>query len=92
MKIVLHIERLVLEDLGLGPPGSAALAGALQAELGRLLAAQGLAANWRSGKALPYLRGAALTLPPAEPGGRHAHALGARIAASVHACIGGGTR
>ncbi|MBC8737670.1 hypothetical protein F6X40_12760 [Paraburkholderia sp. UCT31] len=92
MKIVLHIERLVLEELSLGPPGGAVLAEAMLAELGRLLAAGGLAANWRSGGASPYLRGPTLTLPPTEPSGRHVDALGARIAASVHACIGGGTR
>ncbi|WP_233809210.1 hypothetical protein [Paraburkholderia sp. HP33-1] len=95
MRIVLHIERLVLEDLGLSARGNAVIAAALQAELGRLLAAEGLAAHWRGGRALPYLRGAALTLPPPEAGGRgvyDAHALGARIAASVHGCIGGGAR
>ena len=53
MDIHLHIDRVVLEDVTLPPGGRAALGTALEAELGRLLAAGGLAEGWQAGAALP---------------------------------------
>jgi hypothetical protein len=53
--IRLHIERLVLDGLPVGPGGAARLQAAMQAELARLLASGRLNPALRSGGAIPEL-------------------------------------
>ena len=88
MDIHLHIDRVVLEDVTLPPGGRAAFGTALEAELGRLLAAGGLAEGWQAGAALPRLAAGPVSLAgsPAD--------LGAGIARAVYGGLGpaGGAR
>lgn len=84
MSISLHIERLVLEGLALGP-GQGRLVGAVvEAELARLVGAGGLAAELRGGVALPSL-GAGALVPGHDEG---PEAMGQRIARAIYAGIG----
>lgn len=56
MNINLHIERLVLDGLNLGPGQGVRVKQAVEAELARLLLESGLADNLQSGGALPDVR------------------------------------
>jgi hypothetical protein len=80
MRIHLHIERLVLDGFDLEAGEGPALQAALQAEVGRLLAEQGLGDGCRQGGAMAYLRGAELQAPAA-PGPAP---LGRQIGAALH--------
>jgi hypothetical protein len=82
--IRVHIERLVLEGVPLAPGEGPRLQAALEAELGRLIAAHGLDAGLLSGGARPALR--AGTLSPAP--GDDAQGLGRGIARAVFEGIG----
>lgn len=77
-RLVLHIDRLVLR--GLGRVDAAAAAGALQAELQRLLAADAGAAL-RAQAGAPVLRAGLVRLPAGTDAGALGQALAARIAA-----------
>ena len=90
MKIHVHIERLILDGLPLGPSGGSRVQAAVEAELARLLTegstTEGnIAQAWPSGGAVPAVPAAPIQLSararPAEIGGQ--------IAASVYAGIGG---
>lgn len=85
MSINLHIERLVLEGVELGPGQERPLRAALEGELARLLGAGGLAPELRGGGAVP--RAGAGALGPGAAGEGPA-ALGRRIARAVYAGIG----
>ena len=91
MNIVLHIERLVLEGVPTEAGLNTALQQAVQVELARLLATGGLAAQWRRSGAVRNVTGSAFTLPSRHESARPAGAgvLGERIAASIHAGLGG---
>jgi hypothetical protein len=80
MSIHLHIDRLVLDGFDLQAGQGPALQAALQAEVGRLLAEQGLGDGFRQGGAMAYVRGAELQ-PPAAPGPAP---LGRQIGAALH--------
>lgn len=89
MKIHVHIERLILEGLPLGPGGGARVQAAVEAELTRLLSSDslaegGIAQAWPAGGAVPDVPAAAIRLNadarPAEIGGQ--------IARSVYGGIG----
>lgn len=84
MKIHLHIDRLVLDNLPVTAAQGDAVEKALRLELARTLAAGGLAHEIRNGGAFPQLRAAPLEIPqkaaPAE--------VGRRIARAVHGGIG----
>lgn len=84
MNVHLHIERLVLDGFALDAADGPAVQAAVQAEVSRLLAEQGLGEGFRQGGALAYVRGADLQ-PPAAPG---AGALGREIGAAVHRSLG----
>jgi hypothetical protein len=82
LDIHVRIDRLVLEGVTLPPGGEAALSAALDAELGHLLAAGGLAEGWQAGAALPRLAAGPVSLA-----GSPAN-LGAGIARAVYGGLG----
>ncbi len=84
----LHIERLVLDGVPVGPGGAALVGEAVEAELTRLVAAEGLGPALLSGGAHPVLRGASLRTG-ASTGPRE---LGVDIARAVHSGLGGRTK
>ncbi|WP_144109696.1 hypothetical protein [Paraburkholderia sp. BCC1886] len=91
MKIVLHIERLVLDGVVTETARPQALQDAVQTELVRLLGdGAALARAWPQSTALRRIVAAPLTVPPApsRPGALPADELGRRIATSIHAGLG----
>ena len=82
MDIHLRIDRLVLEGVTLPPGGRAALGAALEAELGRLLAAGGLAEGWQAGAAMPRLAAGPVSLAG------NPENLGTGIARAVYSGLG----
>ncbi|WP_321949231.1 hypothetical protein [Paraburkholderia sp. J10-1] len=95
MRIELHIERVVLEDLGISPGSRDALEAALRAELGRLLETESFARSRARtglrGDTVRSVRGAPLVLPEHAAHGQRGYAgiLGARIASSLAGSIAG---
>lgn len=85
MNIHLHIDRIVLEGLPVRPNGRQQLGSAIEAELMRLLAENGLPPEWGAGGAVPMVRGGDLSLPV----GNSSRELGAEIAHSIYGSIGG---
>jgi hypothetical protein len=90
MKIHVHIERLILDGLPLGPGGGVRVQAAVEAELARLLAQGGgaeggVAEAWPTGGAVPGVPATAIQL---EAGARPAE-IGGQIARSVYGGIGG---
>jgi hypothetical protein len=83
--IHVHIERLVLDGLPVWHSQRPLLQAAVEAELTRLLAADGLAPNLQAGGALPSVpvRGIQLTSEG------NPHTLGQQIAQAVYGGIGG---
>lgn len=88
MKIMLNIDRLVLDGLPVTAAQGARLQRAMEQELSRLFAEGGVAAEFLSGGAVPRIDGAALRLRK----GEQTDALGKRIAQSVYAGIGSPAR
>ncbi len=84
MRVVVHIDRLVLEGMAVTPAEAARSGAAAQAELTRLLANGKLPAGLRSGAGPERLVAPGLTL--AQGGGPER--LGRQIARSVHAGLG----
>lgn len=87
MKIHVHIERLILDGLPLGPGGGARVQAAVEAELTRLLSSDSLAVlaqAWPAGGAVPDVPAAAIRL---NAGARPAE-IGGQIARSVYGGIG----
>jgi hypothetical protein len=62
MDISVHIERLVLDGLSVSHGQRPLLQAAVEAELGRLLAADGLALELQGGGAVPYVSGGDIQL------------------------------
>jgi hypothetical protein len=90
MTIHVHIERLILEGLPLGPGAGARMQAAVEAELARLLAVGstaegGIARAWPEGGAVPAVPAAPIQL---NAGARPAE-IGVQIARSVYGGIGG---
>lgn len=87
--IQLRIDRLVLDGFNLNPRERQQLQASIEAELGRLLGAQGLHPGLEQGLAVP-----ALAAPPIQLAALHSGAsteqLGQQIAASVYGGIGHG--
>ncbi len=88
MKIEVHIERLVLEGLPVTAAEGPRVRAALAAELGRMLAAGGLAPQLRGGGAVPRVAAPHVNLGARE----RPDTIGRHIARSVHAAIGRGER
>jgi hypothetical protein len=84
MTINLHIERLVL-DLPVGAGQGALIQSAIETELARLLAGNGLASELMAGGAMPRLTAGSIQLTNDMTPAR----LGKRIAGAVHSAIGG---
>ena len=80
MTIHVHIERLVLDGLPVARTQRGTLAGALETELGRLLAGEGIGPGLTAGGALTQLRAGELRLG----GARGAGTLGTQIATAIH--------
>ena len=85
MKVRLHIDRVVLDGVGVPPGSRRALRESIERELASRIAAGGLSDALASGIAVP-----AVSAPPiAIAHGTPAPKLGASIAQSVYAGIGG---
>jgi hypothetical protein len=84
MKVNLHIERLVLDGLPISRSQGALVQRAVEAELSRLLAADGLAPSLLAGGAMPYAPGGPMRLTN-ESNPDH---LGTQIAQSVYGGLG----
>ena len=82
--ISLHIERLVLDGVDVGPGQRHLLQAAVKSELTRLLSEGGLASQLTSGVATPRIVGAAIQLS----GGNGPTELGRQIAGAVYGGIG----
>lgn len=86
MNIKLHIERLILEGLPVGPGQGALVKAAVEAELGRLLVDGGLARGLQSDGSLPNIRAGSIELHGKDNPVR----LGQEVARSVYGGIGEG--
>ena len=84
MKIHVHIERLILDGLPIGPSGGSRVQAAVEAELARLLTEGNIAQAWPSGGAVPTVPAAPIQLPV---GARPAE-IGGQVARSVYGGIG----
>ncbi|MFL6211740.1 MAG: hypothetical protein ACJ74W_23030 [Pyrinomonadaceae bacterium] len=80
MNINLHIERLVLDGVSLARGHEPLLRAAIEAELSRLLATNGLPSSLLSGGAVPRLQTGEIQLAN-EHGAQH---LGRQIAGALH--------
>ena len=84
MNIELHIERLVLDGLDVGPRDRRTLHAAIESELSRLLASGGLSSQLLSGGALRSLGAGEIQVTKQISGAQ----LGNQIAQAVHSGIG----
>jgi hypothetical protein len=84
MNINLHIERLILDGLNIGPDQGSFVKAAVETELSRLLSEGGLASGLQSGGALPNIRAGSLELN----GNENPSRLGQEIARSIYSGIG----
>ena len=85
MNINVHIERLILDGLSISHRERPLVQAAVEAELARLLAADGLAPGLTSGGALPHIPGGSIQLTRGGDPGQ----LGQQIAQAVYRGIGG---
>ncbi len=84
MNIHLHIERLILDGLPVGPGQGARVQAAVEGELARLLAEGGLAPSLQAGGAVPGVRAPSIQLS----GENNSAQLGQQIARAVYRGIG----
>ncbi len=85
MNINLHIERLIFDGLSVGAGQSALIQSAIETELARLLAGNGLLSELMVGGAVPRLPANSIQLTNDAPPAR----LGQQIARAVHIGISG---
>ena len=85
MNINVSIERLILDGLSLPHSQRPLVQAAVEAELARLLAADGLAPHLQRGGALPHIKGGNIQLTHHSDPNR----LGQQIAQAVYGGIGG---
>jgi len=83
MNVTVHIERLILDGIAVPQRHRPQLQTALEAELARLIAADGLAVDVQPGGILPRMAGGELPLEDGDP-----ELLGKRIALAVYKGIG----
>jgi hypothetical protein len=86
MRIVLDIERLVLEGWTMAPAEARRVRAETEGELSRLLRTAPVPGRLSKGGAVPGLSGPAIQLVP----GGSSEAMGTRIARSVYNSLGGG--
>ena len=84
MSINLHIERLILDGVSVPPSQRPLLQAAVEAELGRLLAANGVAPELLVGVALPSVSAGNIQLTPES----NPTQMGQQIAQAVYRGIG----
>jgi len=84
MNIVVHIERLILDGLPIGPGQGALVQAAVETELAHLLAESGLMSGVQSGGAVPAVRASAIQLTATSSPAQ----VGRQIARSVYGGIG----
>ena len=84
VRVNLHIERLVLEGIGVDPAQRPVLQEAIQGELGRLLAEGAIGAGLAVGGLMPSVRASGFEIS----GDGSPVALGRQIARSVYGGIG----
>lgn len=84
MNISLHIDRLVLNGISLSPAQRPVLQAAMEAELGRLLAENGMGSAWKMGGAVPSIAAPQIQLSPEGTPTQWGH----QIAHSVYRGIG----
>jgi hypothetical protein len=84
MNVKVHIERLVLEGLPVGPQDGARVRAAVTAELEHLIGTQGVSTHLRSGGAVPELRAASMHLGERTTPRR----LGRQIARAIYGGLG----
>ena len=84
MNINVHIERLVLDGLPVTSSQGSLVQAAVEAELARLLTAEGLSADCLAGGAMPSLRAGGIHLMKDS----NPTQLGQQIARAVHVGIG----
>jgi hypothetical protein len=82
VNVKLHIERLVIEGAALAPGGKERLLAAVEAELTRMIARDGIAREYRAGGATPALTAGTIGTPAKDPA-----QFGAEIARAVHGCL-----
>ena len=82
--IHLYIERLILEGLPVERAKAVQVQMAVEAELTRLFAENGLAANFQAGGAVPSIRAAEIQLAPDSSPAQ----MGTQIAQSIYSGIG----
>lgn len=82
--IRVHVGRVVLDGIDLGPADRPVVHAALQAELARLLGEGGISPDYSAGGAAPRLRAPAVVDAAAD-----AASLGRQIAHAVYGGIGG---
>lgn len=83
MDIHLHIERLVVDGMELGPHDRRALKAALEAELSQVLSSQGWGDGAPTGGARPSAPAQPIQMEPEADAGR----LGRQIARSVYGAL-----
>ena len=84
MNINIHIERLILDGLPITHSQRPVVQASVEAELARLLAADGLTSALQTGGAVPYMPGGSIQL--ARDG--NPNTLGQQIAQAVYGGIG----
>ena len=84
MNIVVHIERLILDDVPVPHRHRSQLQTALETELARLIAADGLMVDVQTSGVLPRVSGGEMRLEGDEHPGR----LGMQIARAIYKGIG----
>lgn len=84
MNVRLHIERLVLDGVGVSPAERPLLQAALETELGRLLATGGVSPDLQGGIAVPSMRAGGIEMQQ----GGGAERWGQQIAQAVYGGIG----
>ena len=84
MNINIHIERLILDGLSITDSQRPVVQASVEAELVRLLAADGLASQLQTGGMVPHLPGSNIQLT----GDNNPNVLGQQIAQSVYGGIG----
>ena len=88
MNININIDRLILEGLPISHSQRPLVQAAVEAELARLLTADGLAPSLMAGGAMPHIPAGSIQLTS----DGNPHALGQQIAQAVYRGIGGGRK